>query len=276
MRVTTTDPLGLVVFGRSSWTSKKVVKIISVLPVRCIDEMIGPQNTSHRARILIVEDESQIRELLFDVLRNDFDCSVAATADETLETVKDSSFDVVISDIDLGIGQTGTELVREILRISPFDYIKKPFDLDYLEIVVQRAYAHRLLLVEKRRHEKDLEHLVRQSTEQLNYLSFYDPLTNLPNRALFEDRVTQAFIAAGSSNKIALILLTIDGFRNVQQTLGHANSDQMLTETGRRLQHGVGQSCTVSRYERDEFAVLMTTFETEEILRTRPGRSPNR
>lgn len=252
--------------------------------------MVGPQNTSQRARILIVDDELQVRQLLLDALRQDSDCSLAATADEAREMIQVSDFDLVLSDIDLGPGLRGTELVPEILRVSPdtvvvmisgnqgiddaieamragaFDYIKKPFDLDYLDLVVRRAYAHRLLLVEKRRHERDLEHLVRQSTEQLNYLSFYDPLTDLPNRSLFEDRVTQALIAADGASKIALILLSIDGFRTVQQTLGHANSDQMLTETGGRLQEGVGQRSTVSRYERDEFAVLATSFETEEDL----------
>jgi diguanylate cyclase (GGDEF)-like protein len=243
-----------------------------------------------KARILIVDDESSVRELLFEALRKDFDCSVAANADETLDAIRISGFDLVLSDIDLGTGKTGTDLVPEILRISPdtvvvmisgnqgidnaieamragaFDYIKKPFDLDYLDIVVRRAYAHHLLLAEKRRREKDLEHLIRQRTEQLNYLSFYDPLTDLPNRALFEDRVTQALIAANGASKISLILLSIDGFRKVQQTLGHANSDQMLAETGRRLQQGVGQRSTVSRYERDEFAVLVTNSESEEDL----------
>lgn len=252
--------------------------------------MTDSQEIIPKARILIVDDEVSVRELLFEALRNDFDCSIAANAEDTLQKIRKSSFDLVLSDIDLGLGPTGTELVPEILRISPdivvvmisgnqgidnaieamragaFDFIKKPFDLDYLDIVVRRAFAHHLLLVERRRHDNDLEHLVRQRTEQLNYLSFYDPLTDLPNRALFEDRVTQALIAANGASNTALILLSIDGFTKVQQTLGHANSDQMLTETGNRLQRGVGQRSTVSRYERDEFAVLVTNFESEEDL----------
>src|SRR5687768_6111408 len=113
--------------------------------------MVGSQNTPQRAHILIVDDELNVRQLLFDALRQDSDCSLAATADEALEVIQVSDFDLVLSDIDLGRGLRGTELVPEILRVSPdtvvvmisgnqgiddaieamraeaFDYIKKPF-----------------------------------------------------------------------------------------------------------------------------------------------------
>lgn len=245
---------------------------------------------SEKAQILIIDDEPTIQELLTDALEDRFVCESASSADAALEILSQRTFEIVLSDIDLGSGTTGTEIVPFIKKISPetvvvmisgnqgidnaieamragaFDYIKKPFELDYLEIVVGRAFEHHLLVRSKKQHEEQLEQLVRQRTDQLNYLSFFDPLTDLPNRALFEDRVSQALLANDGTDSTAILLLSIDGFRKVHETLGHKVSDMMLVETSRRLLSGIGQWATVSRYERDEFAILVTNFEAEEDL----------
>jgi diguanylate cyclase (GGDEF)-like protein len=243
--------------------------------------------TRERSRVLIVDDEPSIRALLEDALSEKCDCSLSASAADVRERLERGEvYDVILSDIDLGDGETGTDLVPLILRQSPetvvvmisgnrdlddaiesmrggaFDYIKKPFDLEYLELVVQRAIDHHTLLRDKRLYDEDLERIVKERTEQLNYLSFYDPLTDLPNRALFEDRVSHALHGAATETKAALILVSIDGFNKVQRTLGHTNSDLMLIETGKRLLAGVGKRATVSHYERDEFAILSQQFSS--------------
>lgn len=252
--------------------------------------MSHSQNRRDKARILIIDDEPYVRALLCDALQEDFNCDTAASVEDVAERIGRDKYDLVLSDIDLGSGNSGTQLVPEIREVSPdtvvvmisgsqgidnaieamragaFDYIKKPFDIDYLDVVVRRAYQHHLLLKEKRQYDEHLEELVRERTDQLNYLSFYDPLTGLPNRALFEDRVSQALLSSDANDDTALLLLSIDGFRKVQQTLGHTISDLMLVETANRLLGGVGQRSTVSRYERDEFAVLVTGFESEDEL----------
>ncbi len=244
-----------------------------------------------RSRILIVDDEPSIRALLDDALSESCECTLSASAADVRERLERGEiYDVILSDIDLGNGERGTELVPLILRQSPetvvvmisgnrdlddaidsmrggaFDYIKKPFDLEYLELVVQRAIDHHTLLREKRLYDEDLERLVKERTEQLNYLSFYDPLTDLPNRALFEDRVSHALNGGGIESRAALILISIDGFNKVQRTLGHTNSDLMLIETGKRLLAGLGRRATVSHYERDEFAILSEHFSSADEI----------
>ncbi len=247
-------------------------------------------NYTGRPRILIIDDEIPIREMLKAALDADFDCETAGCAEEVYNRLAEQSFDIVLSDIDLGCGTTGNDLVPKIRSISPetvvvmvsgnqgidnailamqagaFDFIKKPFELSYLDVVMRRALEHHELLKEKRLYEEHLEELIRQRTDQLNYLSFFDPLTDLPNRALFEDRASQAIRSPEGIERTALMLISIDGFRKVRETYGHSVSDVMLVETAKRLGTAVGAIATVSRYERDEFAVLLNNFETEEEL----------
>jgi diguanylate cyclase (GGDEF)-like protein len=189
----------------------------------------------------------------------------------------------VISDINLG-GTSGIELIPrvfesspdtvvmmisgnrtidnaiEALRLGAFDYIKKPFDLEHIEIAIRRALRHHSLLEEKRRYENDLEELVRERTEQLNYLAYYDKLTDLPNRSLFEDRFSQALILAGKESHTGLLLLALDRFKEIQDTLGYSSAKQILKEVARRFKQSVGEGVTVAKFEADEFAFLLTNI----------------
>jgi diguanylate cyclase (GGDEF)-like protein/PAS domain S-box-containing protein len=92
---------------------------------------------------------------------------------------------------------------------------------------------------------------------QLTQLALHDLLTNLPNRTLFRDRVGQALVSAADAHRDTTVLsLGLDGFRNVNASLGHAAGDQVLQEISRRLQAAVGSADTCGRLGGDEFAVL--------------------
>jgi diguanylate cyclase (GGDEF)-like protein/PAS domain S-box-containing protein len=98
-----------------------------------------------------------------------------------------------------------------------------------------------------------LEELAQQ-TDKLKALAFQDPLTGLANRMLFNERATAALDSPGP---VAVLLLDLDDFKEVNDILGHHAGDQMLVEIARRLQNCVGPHGTVARLGGDEFVVLL-------------------
>ena len=100
---------------------------------------------------------------------------------------------------------------------------------------------------------------LKRSEEQLQRLAFYDSLTELPNRALLNDRLRVALAGAErQQDLIAVMYLDLDGFKEVNDTLGHAAGDALLTETGRRIGRCIRASDTLARTGGDEFTVLLT------------------
>ncbi|MDO7900775.1 phosphodiesterase DibA [Pseudomonas sp. K1(2024)] len=99
---------------------------------------------------------------------------------------------------------------------------------------------------------------IKHSEEELTYLAHHDPLTGLPNRLLFSDRAEQALAAAQSNKRgCALLLLDLDHFQSINDSLGHAVGDQLLKRVGDRLRDQVGAGVTLARLGGDEFAVLL-------------------
>ena len=94
--------------------------------------------------------------------------------------------------------------------------------------------------------------------QQLKHQAFHDSLTNLANRALFIDRVGHALMRASRSNKdTAVLLVDIDDFKTINDSLGHSAGDDLLVEIAQRLERAVRPSDTVARLGGDEFAVLL-------------------
>lgn len=92
----------------------------------------------------------------------------------------------------------------------------------------------------------------------MHRLAPYDPLTGLANRILFQDRLQQAMAAADrSQGRVGLMLLDLDRFKNINDTLGHAAGDQLLVSVGARLTECVRRSDTIARVGGDEFAVIL-------------------
>jgi len=142
-------------------------------------------------RILIVDDELEITEILADLLSETYQCSKAGTAEQALIRLQDHEFELVISDITMP-GMSGLDMIPHVKEISPntvvvmisgmqtvesaigalrlgaFDYLMKPFDLRQVEAVVKRALEHHELIVAKQRYENHLEELVEQRTAELD------------------------------------------------------------------------------------------------------------
>jgi diguanylate cyclase (GGDEF)-like protein/PAS domain S-box-containing protein len=102
------------------------------------------------------------------------------------------------------------------------------------------------------------------AAERIQYLSSYDTLTGLPNRALFADRLDQALLTARRFERgTALILFDLDRFRVLNDTLGPPVGDQILVEVGRRLQLQVREGDTVGRLSGNEFGFVMANLGHE-------------
>jgi diguanylate cyclase (GGDEF)-like protein/PAS domain S-box-containing protein len=98
----------------------------------------------------------------------------------------------------------------------------------------------------------------KQNEERIRYLAHYDVLTGLPNRVLFGDRLEQAIAEAERRGRIVgLIMLDLDRFKTINDTLGHGAGDALLQHVARRLVGCVRQDDTVARLGGDEFAVVL-------------------
>ncbi|HKS08548.1 MAG TPA: HD domain-containing phosphohydrolase [Pyrinomonadaceae bacterium] len=142
-------------------------------------------------RILIVDDEVEITEILADLLSEDYECIRAGSAEQALALLNENEFQLVISDITMP-GMSGLEMIPHAKALAPetvvvmisgmqtvesaigalrrgaFDYLMKPFDLRQVEAVVKRALEHYDLVVAKQRYENHLEELVEQRTAELD------------------------------------------------------------------------------------------------------------
>lgn len=228
------------------------------------------------ARILIVDDEPAIRNLLHSILRDNYVCTTVESAEAALDQLSRETFDLVISDINMG-GMSGIELVSQVvasypdtvvmvisgnqlidspieaIRSGAFDYIKKPFDIDQVAMAVDRAVNHGSLLVSKRKYEDHLEQLVAERTLKLKYLAYHDTLTGLANRSFFEENLTRDL--SGTASRLAVLVVTVDRFKAIRDTLGHSLSSSLLRKAADRLGSLAPSGATVARFEGDEFAL---------------------
>lgn len=144
-----------------------------------------------KPHLLIVDDETEVRSVLHDLLGDAYECAEAASAEDALAQLREHDFELVISDITMS-GMSGLEMIPHVKKISPdtvivmisgmqtiesainalrlgaFDYLMKPFDLRQAEATVARALEYHDLVVAKRRYENHLEELVEQRTAELD------------------------------------------------------------------------------------------------------------
>ncbi len=108
---------------------------------------------------------------------------------------------------------------------------------------------------------------IKDTEEKLEKLAHYDPLTGLTNRLLFHNRLQHDLAVSKREQKdLGLILLDLDGFKEVNDSLGHPAGDQLLVQVGQRLQDSIRESDTVARLGGDEFVIILTNIKQENNL----------
>ena len=244
------------------------------------------QNT--KPSILIIDDEDQIRTLLTRLLSPENECTAVESAEKALALLNEKHFDLVISDINMA-GISGLELVPMVLnrnpdavvimisgqqtidyaidamRVGAFDYITKPVNIDHIEAAVRRALSHHRLLQQKRRYENNLEQMVQERTAELEYLAYHDRLTGLPNRTLFVERCHAAIAAAKrNGHLVSVVLVSLDEFKHINDTLGHLAADQLLKDVALRLQDLRQAGEVIARFEGAEFAIALNNINGPE------------
>lgn len=143
---------------------------------------------------------------------------------------------------------------NEALAAGALDVITKPYDLNELDLRLRNALRVRTLV-------KDLS----RRSEEHRLMALHDALTGLPNRRLLLDRIDTALhLAKRNSKHMALLYIDLDGFKEINDRLGHAAGDELLQHVARRLSHSVRQADTVGRLGGDEFVMVLSEIRSPE------------
>ncbi len=223
---------------------------------------------------LIVEDDPTARHLIRDIVKaRGHDAVACGDAESGWDSFRKEGHDLVLLDMKLP-GMDGLELCRMIRREPKADgtvilFITGSDDRDALEAaldagaddyvekpVVDSPLHVRLSIAERRIRELRTR---RRMEEELRKDALHDPLTGLPNRSLFIERLDRAARRSERDREsiFAVLYLNVDDFSDVNRRLGHDAGDQVLTRIGHRLEDCVRGVDTVARVAGDEFTVLL-------------------
>jgi diguanylate cyclase (GGDEF)-like protein len=148
----------------------------------------------------------------------------------------------------VALGSLEDESIRErALGAGAQDYLAKPAVNDY---VLRQSLRYAL---DRKRTE-----------EKLLFLARRDPVSGLFNRAVFHERLAQAIERADAATTLAVLLLDVDRFKQVNDSLGHAIGDRLIELVAGRLSENLGERDVVARHGGDEFAVLLEGIPGEE------------
>ncbi|WP_232425450.1 putative bifunctional diguanylate cyclase/phosphodiesterase [Pseudofrankia inefficax] len=149
----------------------------------------------------------------------------------------------------LALGAAGVLVLIQLIVNSAIDSVERSVLVGLLLVVLIRQV---MTLGENTR----LLASVEASRQELRYQALHDPLTGLPNRTLFAERLHRA-LALRDNRPFSLVYCDLDDFKRVNDTLGHAAGDELLRTTAARLREGVRPGDTVARLGGDEFAILL-------------------
>jgi len=230
-----------------------------------------------KLRILIVDDETSVRTLLSEVLQGQgYEVVVASSGEEAVELARKNPFEIVITDMRMP-GISGVEVIQyvkninseccvivitgyasvesavEAIRRGAYDYITKPFNIATMRIIVDRAAERQRLLRDARDKGK---------YEQLAIL---DGLTEMFNKRYFEEILEKEITRAKRYRlQMCLLMIDLDDFKVVNDTLGHLQGDKVLQKLGFLLTNSIRRADVAARYGGDEFVIIATQSAKED------------
>jgi diguanylate cyclase (GGDEF)-like protein len=230
-------------------------------------------------KLLLVDDDDVDRERVRRLLKNlQLNCHVteACTICEAKDCLEKDTFDCILLDYHIG-SSFGTDILQD----SSYLRLKLPVILvtgqgneriavqamqngvcDYIPKAQLREDLLETVLLGTMRRAK-LEQELRIKQERLEFLSFFDSLTGLANRALFFDRFQQALqLAKRNGRTLAVMQIDLNLFKLVNDTYGHAVGDGVLIAAAQRIKKCLRAADTAARLGGDEFAVLLTEIHS--------------
>jgi diguanylate cyclase len=229
-------------------------------------------------RVLLVEDsEDDAALVVYELFRAGYNVTSkrVQTAETLVAALKDGRWDVAIGDFSMP-GFSGTAalaLVRQFDTEMPFIFLSGTIGEDAAvaamrsgaqDYVMKGSLKRLVPALERELREVASRRSRKQAEERLAHLAYHDALTDLPNRVLLNDRLTQAMLASQRSGApIALMVVDLDHFKVVNDSLGHHAGDRMLQEVALRLRAFLQESDTLARLGGDEFAVMLLDAEVQ-------------
>jgi diguanylate cyclase (GGDEF)-like protein len=231
-------------------------------------------------RVLIVEDsDDDARLLVREVRHGGFDpkWDRVDSATALAEALDREPWDIIISDFTIP-GFSGTEalsMTRARDPDLPFLFVSGTIGED-VAVGAMKAGARDYIMkgnlrrlvpaIERELREATLRREHRRMAALVQQLANYDVLTNLPNRASLRDRLQEELTRAQRENQsFAFVIMDLDGFKEINNTLGHRVGDVLLQQVGRRIQRSLTERDTVARLGGDEFAILLPGTDEQGI-----------
>jgi len=228
-------------------------------------------------KILLVEDNDVDAHLTQDILAEwsieQFDVTHVTHLSEALTHLARARFDAVLLDLSLPDGH-GLSTLRQMQAANPTIAIivLSGFSDQTLALQAVQNGAQDYLVKGQGQPEllaRSIRYAIerKRAEERLTYLAQYDQLTGLVNRTLFRDRLVQAMARSKRLQQpLGLMLLDLDRFKPVNDTMGHDVGDQLLKAVADRLQECVREVDTVARMGGDEFTIILEGLSCEEDI----------
>ena len=233
-----------------------------------------------KVRILVVDDEEIVRNLLYDTLsKTGYKVKTAMNGQDAIAQIENEPFEIVITDLKMP-GMGGLELLQRVQKINPdicvliitaystvesavnamklgaYDYICKPFELEEMKVIIEKAVERQRLLQESR------------MVKHYKHLSITDGLTKVYNHRYFHeflDRELQR--ARRNSSTFTLLFADVDNFKQYNDVNGHLAGDEVLRELATIFLDTTRKTDFVARYGGEEFAVILPDTVTDGSLR---------
>lgn len=249
--------------------------------------MNDTENNKFAGTLLYVEDDQDIQALIINMLTRKFPQLTlfhAENGKKGLDLFSTNHPDIIVTDISMPV-MDGIQMIKEIKTLnkdariivltaaSDTDFILDTVDLGINHYVLKPIKLNKFVAaIENCLESVDMERRLRKQNEEIRHMAYYDPLTGLPNRLLFNELIHMALAQAQRHNQnrlLAVLFLDLDRFKVVNDTLGHSVGDKLLQAVAHRLK----QCCqrdrdTVARRGGDEFIILLPEIDsTQEAVR---------